>query len=175
MIQYLLICIQNLQIHTSISYPYVATQNSAAKCSLLRLRRICSDSDTFDSRARELTDQLCKRGYQKQKSSLAIERAWQQKREDLLSYRPKSESNILPFVLTYHPDLQKVRDIVNKHWPIIESSSTLSEIFTERPTTEDPRVCGIFLYLPISNQTCVMMNHLGRHDRATKQDAKPAK
>ena len=63
-----------------------------------------------------------------------IERARQQKREDLLSYRPKSESNVLPFVLTYHSDLPKVRDIVNKHWPIIDSSSTLSEIFTERPT-----------------------------------------
>ena len=100
----------------------------------LCLRRICSDSDTFESRARELTDHLCKWGYQKQEISLAIERAWQQKREDLLSYRPKSESSILPFMLTYHPDLPKVRDIVNKHWPIIESSSTLSKIFTERQT-----------------------------------------
>ena len=80
-----------------------------------RLRRICSDSDTFESRARELTDYLCKRGYQKQGISHAIERARQQKREDLLSYRPKSESNVLPFVLTYHPDLSKMRDIVNKH------------------------------------------------------------
>ena len=119
----------------------------------------------------------CKRGYQKQEISFAIERARQQKREDLLSYRLKSESNVLPFVLTYHPDLPKVREIINKHWPIIESSSTLSEIFTERPTlpTKDPRVCGIFLYVPSSNQTCVMMNHFGRHDRAAKQDAKPAK
>ena len=100
----------------------------------VRLRRICSDSDTFESRARELTDHLCKRGYQKQEISLAIERARQQKREDLLSYRLKSESNVLPFVLTYHPDLPKVREIINKHWPIIESSSTLSEIFLERPT-----------------------------------------
>ena len=38
----------------------------------LRLRRICSDSETFESRARELTDHLCKRGYQKQEISLAI-------------------------------------------------------------------------------------------------------
>ena len=100
----------------------------------LRLRRVCSESDTFESRARELTEHLRKRGYQKQEISLAIERARQQKRENLLSYRPKSESSVLPFVLTYHPDLPKVRYIVNKRWPTIESSSTLSEIFTERPT-----------------------------------------
>ena len=65
-----------------------------------------------------MTDHFCKRGYQKQEISLAIERARQQKREDLLSYRPKAESSVLPFVLTYHP---KVRDIVNKDWPVIES------------------------------------------------------
>ena len=61
----------------------------------LRLRCICSDSDTFESRARELTGHLCKRGYQKQEISLAIERALQQKREDLLSYRPKFELNVV--------------------------------------------------------------------------------
>ena len=100
----------------------------------LRLKRICSDSDTFESRARELTDHLCKGGYQKQAISFAIERARQKKTKDLLFYRPKSDSSVLPFVLTYHPDLPKVRNKINKHWTIIESSSTLSEVFTERAT-----------------------------------------
>ena len=136
----------------------------------LRLRRICFDSDTFESRARELTDHLCKRGYQKLDISLAIERARQQKREDLLSYRPKSESNILPFVLTYHLDLPKVRDIVNNTGPSLSLLAHWARsLQKDRPwPTEDPRVCGIFLYVPSSNQTCVIMNHLGRHDRAAK-------
>ena len=85
----------------------------------LRLKHICSDSDTFESRVRELSDHLCKRGHQKQAISRVTERARQQKREDLLSYNPKSESSVLLFVLTYHPDLPKVRDIINKYWPII--------------------------------------------------------
>ena len=55
-------------------------------------------------------------------------------REDLLSYRPKIESSILFFMSTYRQDIPKVRDIVNKRWPINESFSTLNEIFTERPT-----------------------------------------
>ena len=45
----------------------------------LRLKCISFDLDTFESRARELTDHLCKRGYQKQGISLAIERTQQQK------------------------------------------------------------------------------------------------
>ena len=114
--------------------PQTLTSRSAWGLSFCRFCILLCRTDTFESRARELTDHLCKRGYQKQEISLAIERARQQKREDLLSYRLKSESNVLPFVLTYHPDLPKVREIINKHWPIIESSSTLSEIFTERPT-----------------------------------------
>ena len=130
-----------------ISYPEVATQNTAAKkvpySLALHLRRKCSDSDTFESRARKLTDHLCKWGYQKQEISLAIKTERQQKREDLLSYRPESESSVLPFVLTYHSDLPKGREIVNKHWPIIESFSTLSEIFTERPTMACRRPKGL--------------------------------
>ena len=45
----------------------------------------------------------------------------------------KSESSVLPLVLTYHPNLPKVRAIVNKLWPINEPSSTLNEIFIEQP------------------------------------------
>ena len=99
----------------------------------LHLKCICSDSNIFESRARELTDHLCKRGYQKQVVSLPIERVRQHNRVDLLSYRPKSESSILPFVLTYQLDLPKMRDIDNKHRPNTETSSTFGEIITETP------------------------------------------
>ena len=82
----------------------------------LRLRRICSDSNTFELRAKELTNQLHQRGYLKQDIASAIDKARQRSRDALLSYRPKSAEvgTILPFVLTYHPDLPKVRDIVDK-------------------------------------------------------------
>ena len=39
-------------------------------------------SDNFESRTRELTEHLCKRGYQKKPVSPTNERAWQQKREE---------------------------------------------------------------------------------------------
>ena len=53
----------------------------------------------------------------------------------MLSYRPKSTEvgTILPFVLTYHPDLPKVRDIVDKNWSIIESSNELKDIYQSKP------------------------------------------
>ena len=57
------------------------------------------------------------------------------KRDDLLRYKPKPEPSgtLIPFVLTYHPELPKVKEIVNKHWPIIESSKRLNKIFPQKP------------------------------------------
>ena len=40
---------------------------------------------------------------------------------------------MIPFVLTYHPELPKVKEIVNKHWPIIESSKRLNKSFPQKP------------------------------------------
>ena len=56
-------------------------------------------------------------------------------RDDLLCYKPKPEPSgtLIPFVLTYHPELPKVKEIVNKHWPIIESSKRLNKIFPQKP------------------------------------------
>ena len=110
----------------------------------LRLRRICSDSDTFESRASELTDHVCKRGYQKQDISLGIESARQLKRETYFLIGLNPSRTFSPSCWHITQTCQKVRDIVNKHWPIIESSRTLQK---DRPwPTEISRICGIFLW-----------------------------
>ena len=86
-IHYLLISIQNQRIHTSISYPQVATLNTAAKMFLTALHfasNISALIRTLQSRARELTDHLCSRGYQKQAILLAIERATEERRPTFL-------------------------------------------------------------------------------------------
>ena len=49
------------------------------------------------------------------------------------------DCTILPFVLIYHPDLQQLREIVNKRWPIIESMTkqddiNLVPVLTQRST-----------------------------------------
>ena len=79
-------------------------------------------------------------------------------------------------MLTYYLD-SKVRDIVVKtghHLSPLALWGRSSQ--KDRSwTTKDPPVCEIFLYIPSSNQIRVMMNHLGRHDRAAKQDAKTCK
>ena len=101
----------------------------------LRIRRICSDDETFEKRSKDLCEQLKQRGYQKQVIDQAIEKVRHMERQNLLSYKPKPTANkaVLPFVLTYHPDLPKARGIVDKHWSIIDSSDHLSTVFPQKP------------------------------------------
>ena len=73
----------------------------------LRIRRICSNPDIFQSRATELSGPLRRRGYNIQAIATATSKARSQRREDLLRYKPKPEpsNSLIPFVLTYHPEL----------------------------------------------------------------------
>ena len=50
-------------------------------------------------------------------------------------------------MLTYHPDLPKVRDIVDKNWSIIESSDELKDIYQSKPVMafRRPKSLGDFL------------------------------
>ena len=77
----------------------------------LRIRRICSNPDTFESRATELSNQLRRRVYNIQSISTATSKARSQRRDDLLRYKAKPEPSgtLIPFVLTYHPQLPKVK------------------------------------------------------------------
>ena len=39
----------------------------------------------------------------------------------------------IPFVVTYHPDLPKIQNIIDKHWQIINTNTKLNRVFPEKP------------------------------------------
>ena len=93
--------------------------------------------------------------------TVAVDKASQLDRQALLSYRvkPTKGKTVLPFVMTYHPDLPKVRESVNKHWSIIEYSKDLSRVFPEKPIMAYyPKAYGTSLYMQSSNQTLKIMS-----------------
>ena len=81
-----------------------------------------------------LSEELNKLGYQNQVIDQAIE-VRHSDIQNLLSYKPKPTANraVLPFVMTYHADLPKVRGIVENQWPKIEPSNHLSTVFPQKP------------------------------------------
>ena len=96
--------------------------------------------------------------------TVAVDKASQLDRQALLSYRvkPTKGKTVLPFVMTCHPDLPKVRESVNKHWSFIESSKDLSRVFPEQPIMAYRRPKSlrdlVKLYMPSSNQTLKIMS-----------------
>lgn len=100
----------------------------------LRVRRICSQDSDFKIRTTELSQHLHSRGYKSNGINDAISRANAVHRETLLTNKPTLKSTEkIPFVLTYHPDLPDIRDILDHHWTTIESSTKLNKMFPEQP------------------------------------------
>jgi hypothetical protein len=54
-------------------------------------------------------------------------------RKDLIQYKEKNANNRVPFVITYHPALSNLSNIVREHWAIIQKHPELCKIFNEPP------------------------------------------
>ena len=92
-------------------------------------------SNTVEIRATELSQHLINRGYNQTDILNAIQNAQERNRNDLLNYKHKPETSLkrIPFVLTYHPNTPNIKMILNTHWPTIQSSGQLKDIFPKKP------------------------------------------
>ena len=54
-------------------------------------------------------------------------------RKQALLPKPKANKRILPFVTQYHPAVPNVKQILMKHWHLIEEQPLLKEIFKQPP------------------------------------------
>ena len=80
----------------------------------IRLRRIISDDIVLDECLKELETWFTNRGYNTEKFGPEIKRVKTVNRTDLLSKRQKEIDNRITLVLTYHPALTKVYEILQK-------------------------------------------------------------
>ena len=63
-----------------------------------------------------------------------IEETRKTNRNDTLRYKNKDKSNTrTPLVVTYHPDLPPLAQIVNKHFSILQTNDKLKQVFPEPP------------------------------------------
>ena len=54
-------------------------------------------------------------------------------RKDLIQYKEKNANNRVSFVITYHPALSNLSNIVREHWTTIQKHPELCNIFKEQP------------------------------------------
>ena len=81
----------------------------------IRMKRIFTNEEKLSSRIEDFEHWFCSRGYKKQIVDSEIQKVHSMNREKLLKKREKQDKNdSLTLVLTYHPALNNVHEILKK-------------------------------------------------------------
>ena len=99
----------------------------------LRLRRICSTDEFFNTRSNALATHLIKRGYQHRFLKEEMEKVRQIPRSKALETSTKQENNRIPFVVTFNPALPNIRQIIFNNVNILRSSQRCKAAFPSPP------------------------------------------
>ena len=99
----------------------------------VRMKRICSNQEQLQNRLSELESWLVKRGYKAEKIRPEIHRVDELDRDQLLLKRPKNPDQLITLVLTYHPSLNKVYEILKQAHRHVLKSPKLSIILPTPP------------------------------------------
>ena len=117
----------------SKSYHPESTKKSIAYSQAARLRRICTNTDDFWLHANKLKQDLMNRGYDQAILSREIDRAANQDRASLLTYKERAASNRIPLIVTYNQNLPDLKGILNNTWEHLQINPAVKEKFVEKP------------------------------------------
>ena len=114
------------RFHTKAGIPYGQA---------LRLKRIISNEDKFESRCTDLKNWLVKRGFEEKMVADQISKAKSQDRDTLLRQEKKKGEQVGPLIsLRYHPILSaNVHKILKNLQPILMSNDDLKTVFQNPP------------------------------------------
>ena len=97
-------------------------RNNIPTAQALRIRKICSREEDCDYHLKRLFNHFKNRHYPEEIIKKAIENAMKTTRKDLLANKQRTRSaKIIPFTVTYNPNLTKVTKILHQHIPILHS------------------------------------------------------
>ena len=113
----------------------------------LRLRRVCSKSCFFEKRAKDLIEFLVERGYKRGFVESQIGRARRLPREETLRDKQRDRNERVPLVVTYHPGLPNIGQILRELHPILESSDRCSGAINSVPMVSFRRPKSLADYL----------------------------
>ena len=124
---------KQLYIH-AFSYHPPTTINAISKGEVNRYLRTNSNEREFRNMKQKLTNRLLQRGY-KHKQILPHINAvkFSQRHQTLFKGKPKNNKKKLVFVTQFCDDAQRLKQILEKHWKLIQNNRTLSHIFPEPP------------------------------------------
>ena len=118
------------------SYHSKNTLDNIAYGQALRIKSICSEEKDLYRNLTNLHNNLSERGYPTSKVREKIEHANKVSRNDLLypdSATKKQRRFLAPLVTTRNPRLPPLPQIIKKHFPILQMSSTFKDNFHRPP------------------------------------------
>ena len=114
-------------------------KSTIAYSQALRLRRICSDDDTYLKRAEELKEYLVHRGYKGEEIQQQIDRATSVTRTKALTRSEIKNTDRVPLVVTFHPQLPSLGKILRDHLPTLHISEKMKKAVPNPPLVANRR------------------------------------
>ncbi|XP_069618161.1 uncharacterized protein [Ranitomeya imitator] len=105
----------------------------------LQARRICSDDHKFEEQAIDLTRRFTQRGYSKRMIKRGYIRASKTTGNQLLYKDPvmtqkQNYPEEIRFISTYNNKWKELKDIILKHWKVLQVDPILKQILPDRPS-----------------------------------------
>ena len=112
-------------------------KNSLPYSQFLRIKRICSDIDDFDSKALVMGQNFIRRGYPPNLIESALIQARRQDRIKLLEPKnpPERNANQVFFITTFHPHINEVRQVLDKNWAMLGKTTATMHLFEHKYIT----------------------------------------
>ena len=132
------------------SYHPSHTKESIVYSQGLRYRMITTDDGVLHNELKELKSNLLLRGYPSQLITEQLNKVIHISQNELIEGRipvtknkanankstckpQKKETNLLPFIIPYHKLLLPLKQLIHKHWFIIEENDMLKTMFPNKP------------------------------------------
>ena len=122
----------HLYLRSNSCHP-TSCKKGLVKAEMLRVRRICSLDTDYRKQSEVMRSHFLKWGFENDSINRAIKEVAEIPRESLLEYRTKEKTSRIPLVLQFHPRLRGVSQVLQKHFPILNSSERLKKAFQEPP------------------------------------------
>ena len=97
---------------------------------VLRIKRVCSEESDFNEHSLNLTSWFFKRGYPEKVINTEMSKVKFNVDNKRSNNRQKEG---VPFVITFHPKLRVLQNIINKHLYLLYMNDEVKRVFTPKP------------------------------------------
>ena len=119
-------------LNAKSEHPY-SLKKSIPYSQALQIWQICSTFQEYHSHSRKLIEQFVNKGYKKDVVTQQIQKVDQLDRKQLLHQQKRHDKQCIPLSVTYSRSLPNLKDIITKHWHILQANQSCKETFSTLP------------------------------------------